>query len=154
MPSQLSAQEIVGDCNVKLNGSGNDVTINCPDRSAPPADDVRLVVGGNGSPIVLGFVNWSFVDPYLSEFWVSIDDDEVVRSNMDHVFSDVKLKLKPGTHFYSMGVDFEYTTGTSSAAECSGVVKVEAPASIIPRLRLNQAYNGDLSPAGCGFDLR
>jgi len=155
LSTSSEAQTVKGNCNATVTGSGNDVTINCLNGNAPNGGRVKLVIAGSSTPMVLGNISWGFIDPTQSEFWVSIDDDEIVRTTMDRNFKDTRKEIDQGTHFYSVGVNFHYLNGIEADTECSGEVDAQVSAAIVPRIALSQnSANGSLASQNCGFQLR
>ena len=146
-----------GNCNANISGSGNNVTIECNSGNSTEAlpESVRLVISYSSPPIIIGNINWLFVDPFFSNISIHIDDDQVIYGNLTKPFRDKRIKLKRGEHFYTIEVFLQYKNGQSSQTTCSGIMNTQISASIVPRIAVNQnPMNGQLTNLNCGFTLR
>lgn len=142
----------VGDCNVNIIGDGNNVTIRCVSgETTESSEHLLLITRDREPPANIRNINPDFVDPDRSRYRLRIDGETIIDTRWSETFDDVDLRLQTGDYPYRMSVKVRYIDGHSSTTHCSGIIRLRASATIIPRFRIAVDETGRLSPRGCRF---
>jgi len=151
-PADLNSK---GNCNANIVGSGNDVRVYCEAGSSESADSVLFVIGSSTpGGVVAGNYNRGFVN-FRSSYVEVYFNDELAFSILDGSFSDGRVRLPKGEHFYTIEVQLTYLNSVWARTSCSGIIDAQASAAIVPQIVINQdSFTGEIGPVNCGFYLR
>ncbi|NEK17471.1 hypothetical protein [Rhizobium leguminosarum] len=150
--SQINTE---GDCNVIVVGNGNNVTVKCDLGEASGDDEhLLLVTRDERPPAIIRYLNPNFVDVDSSYYRLRINGKTIINAAFSEAFDDVDMNLAEGDYPYRMSILIRYLNGYSSMAHCSGIIRLRASASLIPRFLLRANESGRIFPSSCRFELK